>query len=290
MRKYAQSDLGYYSARYYDTLGNIVTPDWDATLYWQFRDSAGVLQFTATTTSTPALQVGTDGTGDYVYVDGLDLSAYDPGVVEVRKYAKTSTVETEPYPEISYAFEVISDDSLVDELRDLLHLDDGSQDGLLLSLIESAAEYAEKYLARSLLTQSRVKQVQAPVNRGLSQSILKVPSILLTYPPVQSITRVYTVDRYGTETDIDSDDYWLDDVSEPPELHLHSVTWSDKLRVEYTAGYGATYDDLPEAIKRGILLHAAYLFKYRGDCPDGEAAEKSGAISAYRILKVVRRG
>jgi len=286
MRQYSQDDYGYYAVEVFDALGNPAIPDWNATLYVEFYDAGNNLRFTATTASTPPLQAA----ADYVYVEELPLTTYDLGVVTARTYAQLLGVNFEPQPMVDPAFEVVTGSDLVDQLRTLLHLDDTSEDALLLSLIDSAADYAEKYLGRSLLTQSRVKQVQAPMGRGLSASSLKIPTVVLTYPPVVDVTRVYNVSDAGDETDIDVDAYWLDDVSDPPELHLTSWAWANKLRVEYSAGYGASYDDLPDAIQRGILLHAAWLYKYRGDCPYEESAKESGAIAAYRIYKCVRRG
>ena len=288
MIQIGQSDYGHYERWYTDSLGDPALPDWNASLYLEFRDSAGVLQFTATTGSTPALQSGVDSHGPYVYISGIPLTAFALGIVDVSCYAEMGGISVVPLPELATAFEVVDDGTLVDQLRDILKLDDNSQDTTLLALIESAAAYAEEYLARSFLTQSRTKQIQAPVSRGLSSSMLKNPTILLTYPPVTDVTRVYTVDNYGNETDIT--DYWLDDVSNPPELHLDAITWSNKLRVDYSAGYGASYSDLPDSIQRGILLHAAHMFKYRSDCSNANAAVDSGAVAAYRIHKIVRRG
>jgi uncharacterized phiE125 gp8 family phage protein len=285
MDKYTQDDVAIYTRQYVDGNNNITLPDMDANLRWEFRDSGGVLRFTATTTSTPAIVAGTDA----VSVTGIPLTAFALGVVQVSCYANVGGLSVFPSPELAYAFEVVASDSMVDQLRDILRLDDSSQDVYLLALIESAAEYASKYLGRTLLNATRVKQFDMPVNRGLSRSELKYPTLLLAYPPVGTITRVYAKDVDGEETDIDSDDYWLDGVSDPPELQLNDWNWEGKLRVIYTCGYGADYSDLPDSIQRGILLHAAYMFKYRGDCPDGESAEKSGAISAYRIFRVVRR-
>lgn len=284
MRKYAQDDYGYYAVDFFDEFDVPAIPDWNATLYFEFYDADGVLQFTATTTSTPALQAA----ADYVYIENIVLTGWAIGIVTVRVYAQLAGVDFEPSPLVASAFEIIDAGDLTEQLRNLLHIDGHDEDALLLTLIQSAADYAEKYLARSLLTQSRTKQIQAPTTRGLSDSTLKLPTILLTYPPVIEIDRVYTVDDQGDETDID--DYWLDDVSEPPELHLTSISWSNKLRIDYQAGYGVTYASLPDAIQRGILLHAAWLYKYRGDCDVLESAERSGAISAYRIYKCVRRG
>ena len=289
MIKIPKSDYGSYKRRYFNSLYSAILPDLDASLIWEFRDSAGTLRFTATLTSTPALVASSDIGGPFIELNGMTLSAYASGIVDVACYANVGGVPITPSPELATAFEVVDDGDLVDQLRTILRLDDSSQDGYLLSLITSAAEYAKEYLGRTLLSATRVKQFDIPVSRGLSQSSLKMPTLLLTYPPVIAITRVYAKDVDGEETDIDSADYWLDGDSTPPELQLNDWNWEGKLRVIYTCGYGATYADCPVSIQRGILLHAAYLFKFRGDCPDGEAAQKSGAWAAYNIYKVVRR-
>lgn len=285
MDQFTQDDLGTYQRQYVDGNDNIVLPDWDANLYWEFRDSAGVLQFTATTISTPGLVAGVDA----VSVTGIPLTAFAVGVVQVSCYANYGGLSSFPSPELSYAFEVVASNTMVDRLRTLLRLDDNSQDATLLELIESSADYASKYLARTLLSATRVKEIQAPRSRGLSASEVKWPTILLTYPPVVAVTRVYAKDLDGEETDIDAADYWLNGTADPPELQLNDWAWENLLRVIYTCGYGATYNTLPVSIQRGILLHAAYLFKFRGDCPDGEAAQKSGAWDAYNSYKMVRR-
>jgi uncharacterized phiE125 gp8 family phage protein len=285
MRQYALDDFAYYAVEFFDGLGLPTIPDWDGTLYWEFYDGAGVLQFTATTTSTPALHAG----AGFVYIEDLPLTGWAVGVTTAWVYAKIGGVDVEPIPLVTSAFEVVDASDLTAQLRTLLHLDDNSEDALLLLLIQSAADYAEKYLGRSLLTQTRTRQFQAPSGSGLAASALKYPALVLIYPPVIDVTRVYTVDGDGDETDVDADKYWLDEVSDPPELHLSSWSWSRLLRVDYSAGYG-DYGDLPDAIKRGILLHAAHLYKYRGDCPIEESAVTSGAIGAYRIYRVMRRG
>lgn len=284
MDQFTQDDLGFYTRQYVDGNDIITLPDMGS-LSWEFYDHAGVLRFTATDVSTPAIVAGVDA----VSVGGIPLTLFGIGVVQVKMTGTVGGLSVYPSPELAYCFEIVATNTMVDQLRTLLRLDDNTQDVLLLSLIEAAADYASKYLGRTLLNATRVKQFDMPVNKGLSQSDLKYPNLLLTYPPVGTVTRVYAKDVDGDETDIDSDDYWLDGVSDPPELQLNDWNWEGKLRVIYTCGYGADYSDLPDPIQRGILLHAAYLFKYRGDCPDGEAAEKSGAISSYRIYRVVRR-
>ena len=176
-----------------------------------------------------------------------------------------------------------------DELQSMLRLEgEYSDEDVLNDLLMSATDYANKYLGRSLTEQVLVRQFDPPkMSGGLSAVALKQRPILLPYPPVQTVDRVYLVDNYGDETNIDTDDYWLDDIKTPPELVITLSNWSNTLRVEYTAGY----ETVPESIKRGVLLHAAHMWMYRGDsCSTEESAKQSGAIAAYRTYKVMRLG
>ncbi len=174
-----------------------------------------------------------------------------------------------------------------DELQAMLRLEgEYSDEDVLNDLLMSATDYAQNYLGRSLTEQVLVRQFDPPkMSAGLSAVALKERPVLLTYPPVQSVNRVYLVDNYGDETTVDSDDYWLDDIKTPPELMITLRYWTGRLRIEYTAGY----ESVPEAIKRGVLLHAAHMWAYRGDvCSTEDAAKQSGAVAAYRTYRVMR--
>ena len=59
------------------------------------------------------------------------------------------------------------------------------------------------------------------------------------------------------------------------------------LEIEYVAGYGANARDVPETIRNGILMVAAYISENRGGCSSGgDPLTMSGAkslLSAYAI-------
>lgn len=176
------------------------------------------------------------------------------------------------------------------ELREALRLEDDeySEEDLLTEFLMAATDYANGYLGRSLTERVVLRQFEAPkMARGLSANALRDRPLLLPYPPVTSVDRVYLVDNDGEETTIDSGDYWLDDGKTPPELVVNLSMWSSRLRVLYTAGYPE--GTIPDAIHRGVLLHAAYMYSHRGDlCEAEEAAVKSGAVALYRRHRVMR--
>lgn len=107
--EYQSSDLARFDFQVPDGVGGFVLPDMDGTLSVEFRDSADVLQFTATTTSTPALTQGTDDDGPFVQVNGIDVSTWAVGNVEARVFAKVSGADVLPSPTISTAFKIIAD-------------------------------------------------------------------------------------------------------------------------------------------------------------------------------------
>jgi hypothetical protein len=67
----------------------------------------------------------------------------------------------------------------------------------------------------------------------------------------------------------------------PTSLQFDSIaTYDDDnyaLEVEYTAGYGTEFEDVPRPIRDSILMLAAYVSAHRGGCDAGNALEMSGA-------------
>jgi hypothetical protein len=104
--KIRQDDFGYYAVRYFDAAGNVILPDLDATLYWEFYDSGNVLRFTATTVSVPPLVQDNDSEGDFVKVIDVPLVGWALGIVTVNAFAKKNAQNIEPYPMLATAFEI----------------------------------------------------------------------------------------------------------------------------------------------------------------------------------------
>jgi hypothetical protein len=99
---YCIDDLGYFD---FELDGGESWPDWDSTLSVKFYDNDDVLQFTATTISTPALVKGTDTDGNsYVYVTDLELSNYASGIAYVEVTAKIDAEDIIPQPSTLAAF------------------------------------------------------------------------------------------------------------------------------------------------------------------------------------------
>jgi uncharacterized phiE125 gp8 family phage protein len=108
--------------------------------------------------------------------------------------------------------------------------------------------------------------------------------------PVASLEKVEVLDEDGNAETLNSDEYETDLVSEPARLHIDEppiradMPYFAGIRVYYTAGYADT-DDIPDAIKLGIQMHAAYLYENRGMSVDN-AMTKSGARSLYQQYRI----
>jgi uncharacterized phiE125 gp8 family phage protein len=121
---------------------------------------------------------------------------------------------------------------------------------------------------------------------GLASERESLKSFYLPYPPLIEIEEIKTI--FGTiETVLTASDYELDEISEPAVILLgRNLYPRERLYVKYTAGFGETPDDLPPAIKQGILQHSAYMYNHRGDCDADEALKKSGAELLYRPYRI----
>jgi len=107
--KYVQGDFGRFDFRISDGLGSYLEPDWDDPyLKVEFYDGQGVLRFTSTKTSNPGLGVSEDASGKFIFVQGIGLSEFAPGICDAHIYCKVNGSEVLPYPTIIPAFQVIS--------------------------------------------------------------------------------------------------------------------------------------------------------------------------------------
>ncbi|MFA5703778.1 MAG: phage head-tail connector protein [Advenella sp.] len=181
----------------------------------------------------------------------------------------------------------------VEELRELLRLEDDSGeytvDTYLDGLLLTATEYASRYLNRSLITTEWTRQFDLAMQTGLHLEYKRERGLYLPFGPVDSVDRVYWISTDGTENTIESTAYYIDLLGDPARVYLRQWVAGREiamLRIEYTAGYGESYAEVPRLIQQGILQHAAYLYEHRGDCGADEAAKLSGAHSVYGSYRV----
>ncbi len=175
------------------------------------------------------------------------------------------------------------------QLKDELRITTTADDELLRRYLKRAYGWAERYLHRSLITQTLAVQF----NAGEARSPITLPR-----PPVQSITSVKTYDDDGTETTTTSTEYRLEGTTgasvyvDDALLVAEGGGWLidrtyHAVKVTYVAGYGAADADpmpVPEDIQMGILRQAATYWHFRLDVVEAATGAGLPPVSAEALL------
>lgn len=167
-----------------------------------------------------------------------------------------------------------------------LRVDGTDEDALITSLIVAARQYAEHLTERSLITQTWELAIDA----------FPGAEIQLPRPKAIAITSVKYDDVSGAEQTLSAPNYTLDNYQEPAWLlPAFNTAWpatqgnANAVRVRYTAGYGAAAADVPEGIKRWMLLRIGSLYAMREEVVPGRALQPQFVdrlLDPYRIWSV----
>lgn len=148
-----------------------------------------------------------------------------------------------------------------------LRVDDNADDVLIGALITAARQHAEHDTRRALVTQTW-KLVLDRFPDG---------EVTLDHAPVTGVLSVNYIDPDGVDRTLDASGFKLDTATEPCRLvPAYGTTWPDTrceinaVSILYTCGYGAP-EDVPESIKRWMLLRIGALYENREEVLTGRA-------------------
>lgn len=177
---------------------------------------------------------------------------------------------------------------------------DDSQDETLMSLLNAATIKCERYVRRSFINTTWTMFMDSFPGKSLPwwSGVRQMANTELTdltepifvpRPPLSSVTSITARNEDDTSTVVTASDYIVDTAREPGRIALKSnATWPsgplqtiNGVEVLFVAGYGPVGADVPEPIRRAILLSLAYI----RDNPSGGAAkfEKTGESSIARF-------
>lgn len=194
-----------------------------------------------------------------------------------RSYQKTNgnrywKVTTEP------AVEPIT----VEELKMFARIDGAYEDTFLQSIIVSIRQATEQYLGRALITQT------------YTMTMDYWPSYVIKFPraPLISVESIAVVAEDGTETEYDSDNYYLNLIAQPGQLIIKDSSTIPTIvdrdyaayKIIFKAGYGTIRTDVPEAIREGIKTWATFIYENRLPI----ANPPFGAHSLFQPYKIIR--
>ena len=92
--------------------------------------------------------------------------------------------------------------------------------------------------------------------------------VLLMVSPVRTIDAVTTYDAAGNPRELDLSGAVLDAHARPARLHLATAPRPGRamngIEIDFTAGFGDTAADVPDALRQAILQHVAQMYELRG--------------------------
>ncbi|ATX67714.1 head-tail connector protein [Roseinatronobacter bogoriensis] len=164
------------------------------------------------------------------------------------------------------------------ELRDHLRLssgfaDDATQDGLLEQYLRTAIATVEGRVARVLFLRSYSLRLSR-WRDGYAQA--------LPVAPVTALHSVTMLDAGGAPTLVDPARYRLDADGVRPRLEsagtaLPAIPTGGAVVIEFAAGFGAEWSDIPADLRQAVLLLAAQYYESRDM---GGSADMSFGIRA----------
>ncbi|WP_162651826.1 head-tail connector protein [Lentilitoribacter sp. Alg239-R112] len=169
------------------------------------------------------------------------------------------------------------------EFKNHLRIDHALEDTLLSSLISTAREYLEKRTGLALMDQEwRLCLDEWPEDR----------CIQIQKSPIRSIDEVQQFGIDGQPNIVAQNNMLLDGKSSPARLfvgpQLSPEQMMNGIEITFTAGYTSA-SEVPDALKRAILIHAACLYEFRGVvAPDMQPAAVPNGYDAL-ISQWVRR-
>jgi len=145
------------------------------------------------------------------------------------------------------------------EVKAHLRLDDGSEDALLASLISVAREHPERTTGLCLITQ---------VWRLHLESLPEDRVIQIAKGPVQAVESLSIYDEVGEEVVLPAAGHVLDGTARPARLvlarNLNPAIAASGIEIDFSAGFGESGAEVPDTLKRAMLMHVAQMFAFRG--------------------------
>jgi uncharacterized phiE125 gp8 family phage protein len=140
-----------------------------------------------------------------------------------------------------------------------LRLETADEDQLIADLIRSARNHVEQVSGLKLMTQTwRQYHDCYPDDHQLA----------LQVNPLQQVVSITRYDGDGNPLVLPASDYDVDTVSVPGRIHFRSKpaigAVQNGLEIDVVAGFGDTAVEVPDALKRAILMLAAHWYEFRG--------------------------
>ena len=168
------------------------------------------------------------------------------------------------------------------EAKAHMRVETGDEDSLIGQLIGVATAHLESETGLALMTQKW---------RLCLDALPACGPVLLRRSPVRTVDAVTVYDAGGSPRELDLSGALLDAHARPARLHLADPRPGQVLNgieIDFTAGFGDTGADVPNALRQAILQHVAQMYEFRGAVP--LANQPAGVPNGYdRLVAPFRR-
>ncbi len=147
----------------------------------------------------------------------------------------------------------------IEEAKAFLRIASSEEDAVLAGLVRSAAELCESFTGRALVVRP-VREIVAGTGRW----------IRLGAAPVQSIDAVIELGDGGERTPVPVGDHGVD-VDAAGDGWVRLPPGLKRVEVSYRAGLAGNPNEVPEALRQGIVRLAGHLYAHRGEAAEGGA-------------------
>ena len=144
----------------------------------------------------------------------------------------------------------------VEEVIEYARLDDDQDRGLIIRLISTAREEAEKYLGISLIH----REISAIYSGSLPQKVI------LPKSPITSVNSVVLDDSIAHEKWHRESDYAI----QHDRIIFKRPPYAEHIIINYTAGYNEALP-LPNSLRQALILHVTELYHQRSAASTGIA-------------------
>ena len=159
------------------------------------------------------------------------------------------------------------------------------QDAVLETYLRAAMAAVEARTSKALI--SRDYSYTLTAWRDLGAQVLPVA-------PVSEITAFVIVDRTGGEAIVAESKYMLEEDMHRPRLVstgfvLPQVPVGGKARIEFTAGFGPAWSDVPSDLAQAVFLMAAHYYEHRHEGASSESTMPFGVstlLERYRNIRL----
>ncbi|RMD92831.1 MAG: hypothetical protein D6811_06170 [Alphaproteobacteria bacterium] len=165
--------------------------------------------------------------------------------------------------------------------------DEGSQNEFLEALLRAAIAQIEARTGKALIARGFAMELTDWRDPGCQT---------LPIAPVSAVTALITRDRQGNATQHDPSSVVLVADAMRPQLQartgaLPPIPWQGVGRIEFIAGFGPGWNDVPADLAQAVLMQAAHLYEHRGmadaTAAQGLAPGVGALIARWRVVRLI---